>query len=156
MSSTSLSATRKSAGLARLQVENSRPCSVGLDLAIFLISRRSGRGERPRPPTPAFRVERLEAVGFEVVDHVADPVRAGERHLSGLRRQHALSGQQHHLGPPPGHHRPSAPADDPQQSLALAIVDLPHPHTLSHVIILAVRCRPAGNRTPGHNRANVA
>lgn len=35
------SATRKSANLARLQVENGRPCSAGLDLAIFLISRRS-------------------------------------------------------------------------------------------------------------------
>nr|WP_244417569.1 hypothetical protein [Streptomyces hygroscopicus] len=43
MSSTTPSATRKSAGLLKLQVENGRSCSVGLDLAIFLISRRSGR-----------------------------------------------------------------------------------------------------------------
>ncbi len=42
MSSTTPSATRKSAGLARLQVENGRSCSTGLDLTIFLISRRSG------------------------------------------------------------------------------------------------------------------
>ncbi len=42
MSSTTPSATRKSASLARLQVENGRSCSVGLDFAIFLISRRSG------------------------------------------------------------------------------------------------------------------
>ena len=41
MSSTTPSATRNSASLARLQVENGRPCSAGLDLAIFLISRRS-------------------------------------------------------------------------------------------------------------------
>jgi hypothetical protein len=40
MSSTTPSATRKSASLARLQVENGRPCSAGLDLASFLISRR--------------------------------------------------------------------------------------------------------------------
>jgi hypothetical protein len=33
---------RKSASLVRLQVENGKSCSVGLDLAIFLISRRSG------------------------------------------------------------------------------------------------------------------
>lgn len=37
------SATTKSASLVRLQVENGRSCSVGLDFAIFLISRRSGR-----------------------------------------------------------------------------------------------------------------
>jgi hypothetical protein len=50
MSSTTPSATRKSASLARLQVETGRPCSTGLDLAIFLISRRCGRvnfGGRP-------------------------------------------------------------------------------------------------------------
>jgi hypothetical protein len=42
MSSTTPSATRESASLAKLQVEKARPCSAGLDLAIFLISRRSG------------------------------------------------------------------------------------------------------------------
>lgn len=42
MSSTTPSATRKSASLTKLQVENGRPCSAGFDLAIFLISRRSG------------------------------------------------------------------------------------------------------------------
>jgi hypothetical protein len=40
MSSTTPSATRKSASLARLHRENGSPCSAGLDLAIFLISRR--------------------------------------------------------------------------------------------------------------------
>ena len=34
------STTRKSASLARLQVENGRSCSAGLDLATFLITRR--------------------------------------------------------------------------------------------------------------------
>jgi hypothetical protein len=51
MSSTTPSATRKSASSAKLQAENGRPCSAGLDLAIFLISRRSGRVKvRGRPP----------------------------------------------------------------------------------------------------------
>ncbi|GAA3503326.1 hypothetical protein GCM10019016_104360 [Streptomyces prasinosporus] len=42
-SRTATNAARKPAGSARLQVENGRPHSAGLDLAIFLISRRSGR-----------------------------------------------------------------------------------------------------------------
>ena len=44
-------ATRKSAKLDRLQVLNGSPCSDGLDFAIFLIFRRSGRVKvRGRPP----------------------------------------------------------------------------------------------------------
>jgi hypothetical protein len=43
MSSTTPSATKNSASLARLQVENGKSCSAGLDLAIFLISRRWAR-----------------------------------------------------------------------------------------------------------------
>lgn len=35
-------ATRKSANLVKLQAENGSPCSTGLDLAIFLTSRRCG------------------------------------------------------------------------------------------------------------------
>jgi hypothetical protein len=51
MSSTTSSATRKSTSFDRLQVENGRPGSTGLDLAIFMISRRSGRlNTRGRPP----------------------------------------------------------------------------------------------------------
>jgi len=69
----------------------------------------------------------------------ADPVVAGERHFGDLRQGHPLRGQQNHLGPPPGHHRPGAPADNPQQPPALVIVDLPDLHSFSHVIILAVR-----------------
>ncbi|WP_326778847.1 hypothetical protein [Streptomyces sp. NBC_01445] len=38
----------------------------------------------------AIGVERFEAVGVEVVDHIVDPVRAGERHLGDLRHRHAL------------------------------------------------------------------
>src|SRR6266852_4037502 len=54
MSSTTPSATRNSASLARLHRENGSPCSAGLDLAIFLISRRCASvntGGRP----PAYR-----------------------------------------------------------------------------------------------------
>ena len=50
MSSTTPSATRNSASLDRLQVENGRSWSTGRDLAIFLISRRCARvnfGRRP-------------------------------------------------------------------------------------------------------------
>src|SRR6266704_6852351 len=51
MSSTTPSATTKSASLARLQVENGKPCSVGLDLAIVLTSRRCPRvNSGGRPP----------------------------------------------------------------------------------------------------------
>src|SRR5260370_21973712 len=62
MSSTPPSATRKSASLARLHRENGSSCPAGLDLAIFLISRRwasVNTGGRPppargeRPPNPA-------------------------------------------------------------------------------------------------------
>ena len=42
MSSTTPSATKNSASLDRLQVENGRSWSAGRDLAIFLISRRCG------------------------------------------------------------------------------------------------------------------
>jgi hypothetical protein len=83
-----------------------------------------GQGEHLGPTAPVLGVERLEAVRLEVVDHVPDPVLAGERHLGDLRHEHALRGQQHHPGSPPGHHRPGAPADDPQQALSLVVIDL--------------------------------
>ncbi|KOV58111.1 hypothetical protein ADK64_37005 [Streptomyces sp. MMG1121] len=92
VSSTVPSATRKSASLARLQVENGRPCSAGLDLAISLILPAFREGQSSRPAAFVLRVERLEAVGAEVVDHVPDPVRAGERHLGDLPHGLALRG----------------------------------------------------------------
>ena len=113
-------------------MENGRSCSAGLDLAIFLISRRWPRVNFGGRPPLYFGYERAEPVGVEVADHIADPVLAGERHLRDRGRVHALRRQQHHLRPPPGHHRPAAPADDPHQPLALVIIDLTHPHTLGH------------------------
>nr|WP_291417210.1 hypothetical protein [Actinophytocola sp.] len=69
-----------------------------LDLAAFR------EGEGLGPAAFVLRVERVGAIGVEVMSHVPNPVRAGERHLGNLRHWHALRGQQHHLGPPPGHH----------------------------------------------------
>jgi hypothetical protein len=78
------------------------------------------------------RIRRIEPVGVEVPDYIADPVLPGERDLRDRSRIHALSRQQHHLRPPPGHHRPAAPADNPHQPLALIIVDLAHPQPFTH------------------------
>jgi hypothetical protein len=101
-----------------------------------------GQGERPGPAALVLRVERLEAVGVEVVDHVPNPVRAGERHLGDLRHVHALRGQQHHLRPPPGHHRPGASADDPQQAPPLVIIDIADAYSFCHPHSLATPRRP--------------
>lgn len=98
------SATRKSASLVSDQVANGSPCSTGLDLAIFLISRRcSGVNVGGRPPRYLGYSESNPSV-LKVVDHIPDPVLAGERHLRDPGHTHALSRQQHHLRPPPAHH----------------------------------------------------
>ena len=124
MSSITPSATRKSASLARLQVENGRPYSAGLDLAIFLTSRRSGSvNVRGRPPLYLGQRESKPST-LKSLDHAPNPVRAGERHLRDPARSHALRGQQDHLSSPLGHHRPGAPPHDPQQPLPLVIIDL--------------------------------
>src|SRR5690348_6462450 len=131
MSSTTPSATRKSASLARLQVENGRSYSAGLALAIFLISRRwpsVNFGGRP----PLY-------FGYSDPNPSALKLRITSRTRSSLVKAtfdrghvHALRGQQHHLRPPPGRHRPAAPADDPHQPMALVIIDLTHPQPLTH------------------------
>jgi hypothetical protein len=91
-----------------------------------------GQREGLRPTAFVFWVEGVEAIGVEVVDHVPDPIRTGEGDLSDLRHRHALRGQQHHLGPAPGHHRPGAAADDPQQSSALVVIDLTDAYSFCH------------------------
>jgi hypothetical protein len=45
--------------------------------------------ERRRAATAVARVQRVEPVGVEVVQHVADPVAAGEGDLGDRRRGHA-------------------------------------------------------------------
>lgn len=67
-------------------------------------------GEALRAPAPVLGAERLEAIGVEVVHHVPGPVRACARHRRDVVDHHALRGRQHDPGPPPGHHRPCAPA----------------------------------------------
>jgi hypothetical protein len=90
------------------------------------------KGELRRAAAPVLRVQRAEPVRAEVADHITHPVLTGERDLRDRRHIHALSRQQHHLRPPPGHHRPAAPADDPHQAPALVIVDLTYPQTFGH------------------------
>jgi hypothetical protein len=115
-----------------------------LDLTAFW------EGERLGPAALVLRVEGVETVGIEVVDHVPDPVRAGERHLGDLRHGHALRGQQHHLGPPPGHHRPGAPADDPQQPPTLVVIDLADTYSFGHQHSVPVARHRSGIRTARH------
>jgi hypothetical protein len=68
--------------------------------------------ERSRPPSRVPRVERLEPVIVEIVDHIPDPVRARDRHPGDLGDVHPLRGEQHHLRSPPRHHRPRATPHD--------------------------------------------
>jgi hypothetical protein len=48
------------------------------------------QSERGRPATVIARIQRVEAVEVEVVDHVTDPVGTGEGHLGDPRCRHAL------------------------------------------------------------------
>ena len=91
-----------------------------------------GQREHRRAPARIPRIQRLQAVGAEAVQHVADPVLAGKSQLRDLRHAHALRRPQHHLRPPPRHHRPAAAAHDPFQAIALIIADLTHSHPASH------------------------
>ena len=93
------------------------------------------------------RIERVEPVGVEVVDHVANVILAGERHSGDVGDVHGLGGEQHHLRSSPGHHRPCTPAHDPHQAFALVIIDLTHLDTLGHRAGLTKRtsnAKPAG------------
>jgi transposase len=78
-----------------------------------------------------FRVERAEPVGVKVADHIPHPVLAGKGDLRDRGHVHALGRQQHHLRPPPGHHRPATPAHDTHQAPALVIIDLTDPQPIS-------------------------
>jgi hypothetical protein len=115
-------------GRERQAVLDRRGLGDLLDLTAF------GQGEGLGPSAPVLGLQRVEAVGVEVVDHIADPVGAGEGHLGNLRYGHALDRQQHHLRAPPGHHRSGAPTDDPQQSPAFVVVDLTDSYAFSHAV----------------------
>ena len=47
-------------------------------------------GELRRAAAFVLRVQRTEPIGVEVMDHIADPVLAGERHLRDPGHVHAL------------------------------------------------------------------
>src|SRR5664280_1404673 len=74
-------ATRYSASFGRLQRRNRQPVIGGPtpgdlgDLGALV------GAEGRRAAAPVARAERVKPVGVEVVDHVADPVRAGAGHL---------------------------------------------------------------------------
>ena len=90
---------------------------------------------------------RTHALSGLVTGVAACPILAGERHLRDPGHIHPLRRQQHHLRPPPGHHRPTVPAHDPHQSAALIIIDLTHPHTSGHRPSLEDQHSP-GQRQP--------
>jgi hypothetical protein len=109
-----------------------------------------GQRELRRMAALVFRVERAEPVSVEVADHVPDSVFAGERDLRDRGHVHALGGQQYRLGPPPGHHRPAAAADDPHQTLPLVIIDLTNPQPFRHRPSLGDQ-HPRGKARTGAN-----
>jgi len=90
------------------------------------------QGELRRAAAPVPRVQRAEPISVEVPDHITHPVLAGERDLRDRGHVHALGRQQHHLRPPPGHHRAGTAAHDPHQAPALIIVNLTHSQAFSH------------------------
>ncbi len=73
-------------------------------------------------------------------------------------KQIALSREQHHLGPPPGHHRAGAAAHDAQQPVVLVIADRPDLHGLGHLASPAGKSGSDANRlaTPTLNREPIA
>ena len=108
-----------------------------------------GQREHRRVPAGVPRVQRVKAVGAEVVQHVADPVLAGKSQPRDLRHAHALRRPQHHLRPPPRHHRPGPAAHDPFQAITLVIADLTHSHPASHTR----QCDPINQRTESQKAA---
>ena len=108
-----------------------------------------GQREHRRVPAGVPRVQRVKAVGAEVVQHVADPVLAGKSQPRDLRHAHALRRPQHHLRPPPRHHRPGPAAHDPFQAITLVIADLTHSHRASHTR----QCDPINQRTESQKAA---
>jgi hypothetical protein len=64
-----------------------------------------GQREAGRAAASVTRVERLEAVAVEVVDHFAHRVGIGEDDLGDPGCRHRLRRQEHHLRPAPGDDR---------------------------------------------------
>jgi hypothetical protein len=91
-------------------------------------SRALWQGEVTRAAAPVARIERVEPVPVEVMDHVTHRVRVCESDLSDPRRRHPLRRQQDDLRSPPAHDRAAAPADHRKQPVALLVTDLPQLH----------------------------
>ena len=85
--------------------------------------------ELPRPAAAVARIQRLEPVAIEVVDHLTHGVGIGEHHLADRNRAHALGRQEHDLRPPPGHHRPGRAPHQAQKPVALLVADRAQLHS---------------------------
>jgi hypothetical protein len=93
------------------------------------------QGEHGRAAAAVARVQRVEPVSVEVVQHVAGPVLGRESHLGDLGHRHLLGGEQDHLCSSPGDHRTAGATHDPQQPVALVVAD-------------RSKLDPAGHRLP--------
>ena len=91
-----------------------------------------GQGELGWSATGVLGGQRIEAIGVEVVDHLADPVLGGEGDLGDGRHVHPLGRPQHDLGSTPSHHRTRTPPDDPQEPVAFFVGDVPDCHAFCH------------------------
>ena len=126
---------------------------VERDLAIFLISRRCTRvnfGTRP-PLYLGYSELNPSALKLRITSRTRSSLVKG--HLRDPSHVHPLGRQQHHLRLPPGHHRPAAPAHDPQQALALVIVDLTHSQAICHRPSVGDQLPQRGPRTSKPGRA---
>jgi hypothetical protein len=132
MSSTTPSATRKSASLARLHRENASPCPAGLDLATFLVSRRWASVNTGGCP-PAER-------GYSDPNPSAVKLCSTSRTRSSLVKaspaicatlipwaDHSTICARRQVTTDPG-----PAAHDPLQAIALVIADLTYSHPASH------------------------
>ena len=90
-------------------------------------------------PAPSARKSSTSATAWRAAGSSAGPYRG---------HSHALGRQQHHLRPPPGHHRPGAPADDPHQPPSFVIINLTHPQPFRHRPSLG-DLHPPGKPQPG-------
>src|SRR5512144_1816931 len=86
MSSTTPSATKNSPSFWKLQTEHGKSCSVGRDSATRLPCVCCS-GKHHGPAAAVAGVERVEPVGIEVVDDVADRVRVDDAHLADPRHR---------------------------------------------------------------------
>ena len=109
--------------------------------------------ERRRPPARIPRIERLEPIRVEVVDHRPHPVLGRERHLRDRRHVHTLRRKQHHLRPAPRHHRPRRPPHNPQQPVPFLVRDLANSHSLSHLTSLRDQLNQVVDAPPERSRS---